>query len=100
MDAGSLGGVIGTANGILGGLIGAYFGVMNTNGPRERSFIIKTAIICWVCVIAFLAGLLFIPSPYNLILWIPYPILLLLGIKWCNQSQARTREEESGVGTK
>ena len=100
MDLGTLGGWVGgildSLLGVAGGLMGTYFTIKNTKGPRERAFTIKGSIICWAFVIAFLAGLWLIPFWYNLLLWVPYAILLVFGIQKWNQTQLRIRQEESG----
>ncbi len=89
------GGILGGLLGVLGGAIGTYFTIKNTNGPRERAFVIKGSIVCWVFVIGFIAGMLLIPQWYNLLLVVPYMILLILGIRKWNQIQFRIRQEES-----
>lgn len=97
MDAGLIGGIGGAAIGILGGLVGTYFSIKNTTGPHERGFMIRVAIVAWVVVSAFVAGLLFLPRPYNFLLWIPYGIALPFGILWCNRRQRQIRGEEAAV---
>jgi hypothetical protein len=57
---------------------------------------IKTAVACWLLIGLFLVGFLFIPPSYNWLLWVPYVVILVLGIWWCNAMQARIRAEESG----
>jgi hypothetical protein len=100
MDTGALGGwvggILGSLIGVLGGIMGTYFTIKNTKGPRERAFTIKGSIICWLFVGSFLVGLWLIPPFYNMLLWIPYPILLIFGIRKWNQTQFRIRQEESG----
>ncbi|MGH9369286.1 MAG: hypothetical protein ACRD3M_16625 [Thermoanaerobaculia bacterium] len=95
MHPGTLGAIAGSALGLLGGAIGTYFSIRNTRGPRERAFVVRASGIAWVAVTVFLAALLLLPSPYRFLLWIPYAILLPLGIwKW-NRVQGRIREEEA-----
>lgn len=91
MDAGLLGGIIGGIAGVGGGAIGTYFSIKNSKGPLERAFVIKAAAITWVAVIVFVALLLLLPRPYNYLLWIPYGILLPLGIVKFNKKQAELR---------
>ena len=99
MDTGVVGGLIGAGIGVLGGLVGTYFSIKNTAGPRERRFMIRVAIVAWIAVSAFVAGLLLLPRPYNFLLWIPYAIALPLGILKCNRRQRLIRgEEAAGVG--
>jgi hypothetical protein len=90
-----VGGLLGGAVGVLGGILGTYASVKNTNGPRERAFVVRVAALCWLLVLAFLAGLLLLPGWYKHLLWIPYVILLVIGIRYWNQMQMRIRREES-----
>ncbi|NNJ97857.1 MAG: hypothetical protein HKP12_11945 [Gammaproteobacteria bacterium] len=94
MDAGLIGGVVGGFFGFLGGAIGTYFSIKNTNGPRERAFMIKASVITWIAVSVFLIMLLVIPMPYNYLVWIPYGILLPIGIYKINKTQADLRDRE------
>ena len=99
MDTGVIGGIVGAGIGVLGGLVGTYFSIKNTAGPRERRFMIQVAIVAWIAVSAFVAGLLLLPRPYNFLLWIPYAIALPLGILWSNRRQRVIRgEEAAGAG--
>ncbi len=76
MNDGWIGGIAGGVIGLIGGIVGTYFSIKNTNGPRERAFMVKMSVVCWV-------------------LWIPYGILLPLGIVVGNRTQQRIRKEES-----
>lgn len=94
METGLIGGLIGAAIGLLGGALGTYCSIRNTHGPRERAFMVQVSVVAWLVVLAFLAGLLLLPPPYNWLLWIPYAIGLPLSILWLNRQQTRIREEE------
>jgi Ca2+/Na+ antiporter len=100
MDLGTLGGwvggILGGVIGVLGGVMGTYFTIKNTKGPRERAFAVKGSIICWVFVVAFVVGMWLIPQWYNLLLVVPYVIILVFGIRKWNQTQLRIRKEEAG----
>lgn len=95
MNAGWIGGIAGGVIGLLGGIIGTYFSVKNTNGPRERAFVMKSAGVCWLGVIIFLVLLLALPNPYRWLVWIPYAILLPIGITYGNRKQESIRRQES-----
>ena len=95
MHPGTVGAIVGSVLGLLGGVVGTYFSVRNTQGPRERAFVVKAAAVTWIAVAAFLLGLFLLPSPYRFGLWIPYAILLPLGIRKWNREQSRIREEEA-----
>jgi len=92
---GWVGGIAGCAVGLAGGIIGTYCSIRNTNGPLERSFMIKSAVVCWAGIAIFLGALLALPGPYRWFVWIPYSILLPLGITSANRKQQAIRREES-----
>jgi hypothetical protein len=92
---GLLGAIIGSAVGVLGGIVGTYFSVKNTRGPRERAFVIKASILAWVLVAGLAGAMLILPSPLRYWLWLPYAVILLLGIVAWNRKQAKIRQEES-----
>ena len=92
---GWIGGIVGGLLGLAGGIIGTYFSIKNTNGPRERAFMVRAAAVCWVAILVFLALLLTLPNPYRWLLWIPYGILLPLAIIYGNRRQQAIRQEES-----
>jgi hypothetical protein len=90
MNSGILIGIIFSVSlGVLGGAIGTYFSVKNTSGPRERAFMIRVSIFTWIAVSIFVAALMFLPKPYNWLLWIPYGIALPLTIIRWNKSRWR-----------
>lgn len=99
MDTGPLigliGGVVGSAIGVTGGIIGTYYSIKNTKGPKERAFMQKASIVCWVAIGLFLGLMVLLPTPYRFLLWIPYGILLPLGIIFSNRTQQRIRKEEA-----
>lgn len=95
MNLGLIGGIAGCVIGMIGGLIGTFASIRNTSGPRERAFTIKASIIGWIAALSFLALLLLLPTPWRFYLWLPYGILLALGIATWNKTQQRIRAEES-----
>ena len=95
MNAGILAGIIFSVSlGVLGGAIGTYFSIKNTSGPRERAFMVRVSIRTWIAVSIFVAALMLIPKPYNLLLWIPYAIALPLAIVRWNRKQIEIRNDE------
>lgn len=92
---GWIGGIAGCVIGLAGGIVGTYFSIRNTSGSRERSLIIKSAVVCWIAIVIFLALLFALSNPYRWLLWIPYSILLPLGIIFINRKQQAIRQEES-----
>lgn len=99
MNPGTLSGwVEGIAGGILGlvgGIIGTYYSIKNVNGPLERSLMIRSAVVCWIAILVFLSLLLGLPSPYRFFMWIPYSLLLPMGIILGNRMQQAIRRQES-----
>jgi len=89
----------GAAMGVVGGLVGTYFSIRNTNGPRERGFVVRVAVLSWLAITAFLAALWSIPKPYDLLLWLPYMAALPFAVRAWNRRQEQIRREESDAGT-
>ncbi len=95
MDQGLIGGIIGGGLGLLGGAVGTYFSITNTSGPRERTFMVRVAVLAWIAISLFLLALFVVPQPYNFLLWVPYGIALPLAIRWSNRHQQAIRAEEA-----
>ena len=92
---GIIGGIIGSIIGLIGGIIGTYFSIKNTNGPKEKAFMIKISILGWIGIIVFLALMLLLPSHYRFCLLVPYGIILPIVIIKGNKTQAKIRYKES-----
>ena len=69
-------GVIGAATGIIVGFAGGIYGTLNSlryaRGPREKQFLIRASIACWIGITIFILLLLFLP----LLMVVP-PLLLM-----------------------
>ncbi len=91
---GLVGGIAGGVVGVMGGIVGTYFSIKNTNGPKERAFAIRAAVLCWLGVSDFLACLCLLPLCWRLLLWIVYLPSLFWFIKWANEGQAGARAED------
>jgi hypothetical protein len=81
--------------GLVGGIIGTRASIKNTSGPRERTFIIKASVIGWTAGGVFIALLLLLPSPWRFLIWVPYSIILPLGIIKGNRAIQKIRQEEA-----
>jgi uncharacterized membrane protein YfcA len=94
MDTANIGGIIGSALGILGGVIGTYFSIRSTNSPRERRFVIRAAILVWLAL-----GLMVVTAFYRPALrewaWVPVGVMVVVGVPFCNRRQETIRLEES-----
>ena len=99
MDSGIIVAVAaGCLTGLAGGILGTWASIRNTNGPRERAFVVKASAIMWLAGIIFLTLMFALPMPWRYLLWIPYGILLPLGIITWNRAQQRIRIDEAGAG--
>ncbi len=97
MNPGLIGGIVGCVIGVMGGAVGTYCSIHNTSGPRERRFMIRAAVVLWLAGFLFIGLLLWLPDPYKWFMWIPYSVLLPLGITYGNRIQRRIREQEAGA---
>ena len=95
MNIGIIGGIIGGGLGLMGGIFGTYCSIKNTNGPKEKAFMIKASVIGWIGIIVFLILMFLLSNPYRFYLWIPYGIILPVAIIKGNKIQAKIRQEES-----
>lgn len=91
---GLMGGIAGSVLGVLGGVVGTYFSIKNTNGSRERSFVVRAAVLCWVGVSAFLTCLLLLPTTWIPLLWILFIPAQFWFIRWTNHWQDRARVDD------
>lgn len=96
MHPGLIGGIIGGVLGIIGGIIGSWASIKNTQSQRERRFVVTAVIISWVVILTFLTLFFVLPMQYRFYLWIPYSVLLPLGIITWNRKQARLRIKAAG----
>lgn len=93
--AGWAGGIAGVVIGLAGGVVGTYFSIKNTNGSRERAFMLKLAAAWWLAFLGLFALLLILPNPYRWLIWIPYGIILPLGIMYGNRKQQAIRQQDA-----
>jgi uncharacterized membrane protein (UPF0127 family) len=73
---------------------GYTIGIKNTNESKERAFMVRTSIVVWAGIILFLGLMFILPNPNRYFLWIPYSVLLPLGIIYKNSKQQRIRREK------
>jgi hypothetical protein len=95
MHPGLIGGLVGSLAGLAGGLVGTYFSIKNTDGPRERAFMIRAAAAMWGTFLLILGLMFVLPTPYRWFVWIPFSILLPLSIVYGNKRQQEIRQEEA-----
>jgi len=92
---GWIGGILGIVLGLGGGILGPYIPYRNAQSSRQKSFILRSAAIVVGLVLLLMLGQAFTPFPWNLLLWVPYIVLLLLCIAWMNKGQKRIADEEA-----
>jgi hypothetical protein len=92
---GMAGGVAGAVIGLVGAVIGTYVSLKRAGGPRERAFVIRCAVACFLLIAAFLIGFSLTPHPYRHWVIIPYIMLLGACISWANRRQAAIQVEEA-----
>jgi Ca2+/Na+ antiporter len=90
-----IGVITGGVIGLLGGMIGTYFSIKNTNGPHERAFMVKASVVTWTALLFFFILIAALPNPYRWLMWIPYGILMPLGIIYSNRKQQEIRQQET-----
>ena len=95
---GVAGAVAGVVLGLSGGVIGTFNSLRHAKGPREKQFLIRASIVCWLSIAIFIPLLVFLPTPARMLLWIPYAVLLTQGISYWNRTQQKIRDEEMQAG--
>jgi len=90
MTAALIGGIIGGFLGLVGGLAGTYFSVKKAESARERSFVVRWAVILWIAIIAYTLTVLFIPNSRNWA-WIPFSMFCPFVVIFLNKKHAAIR---------
>jgi hypothetical protein len=55
---------------------------------------VKASVIAWVAIVVFIGLMFVLPNPYRHLLWIPYGVLLPLGIVKLNKRVGEIRKVE------
>jgi hypothetical protein len=87
-------GVLGSFVGIVGSVFGVRATLKQCKTAAERRVVWQLTLGIGLLVAALLAGLFLIPRPFNWLVWIPYPFLLIGCIGYGNRKLAALR----GVG--
>lgn len=92
---GLIGGIAGGVIGLIGGAVGIYFSIKNTNGPRERAFMIRATLIflSLFVVVGVLWWLL--PQPYKVLAFVPFWVIVPFAIRALNRRQMTIRQQEA-----
>ncbi|WP_299460961.1 hypothetical protein [uncultured Gimesia sp.] len=92
---GLIGALGGTLLGVLGGVYGTWNSIKQTNGPRERAFVVKMSVLFWIVVSLFVVLVFVLPAPWNYYIWLPYGLWLTSTIRRSDLKQQAIREAES-----
>ncbi|MEE3369343.1 MAG: hypothetical protein VX346_08365 [Planctomycetota bacterium] len=95
---GLLGAVIGSAIGFAGGLLGTWMSFRNVPRGARRSFLKKTAVLCWMGTLGFTATTLLVPAPWKWLLWCAYGPLFVWFIRYVTHTQAALQTAQSVDG--
>jgi len=95
---GLVGGIAGGLIGLMGAAIGTYFSVRNTNGPRERAFVIRSAVGLWVAILALAIGSWFATPTVRSLVAALFFLAIAPAIRLLNRRQQRIRGEEEAEG--
>lgn len=94
---GLIGGILGACIGITGAAIGIYFSIKNTNGPKEKAFMVKFGLIASILFAVLLAITFLAPPSYKWLIWLLIIILLVFTIRYGNKKQQEIRAKENDV---
>lgn len=86
-----LGGILGAFAGIVGSVYGVRASLKQCRTAAERRVVWQLTLGVGGLVAGLLAGLFLIPRPYNWLVWIPYPFLLIGCIGYGNRKLAALR---------
>ncbi len=93
---------VGLIGGTAGAVVGTYRSLKNTNGPRERAFMIRWSVAFWLGLLAFLTGLALLPMAWRAPLCGVSTPLLIYVIRKAYERWALAKAEdqaEAGVGS-
>lgn len=95
---GLYGGIAGGVIGTLGGLVGTAVGVANTNGPRERAFTVRCAVLICTAMAVCLSAAFLLPGQFRFVAMVPLFLALPWAIRAGNRRQEALRREEATAG--
>ena len=92
---GYFGAILGSLLGVAGGVFGTWLAIRNSPPGKTRAFLKKISLVCWFGTIAFVVAVCVLPSPWNWLVWIPYPVVLLGLIRYINRSMAKLHGQQT-----
>ncbi len=93
---GWIGVILGVSLGVAGAVFGTVMGLRSARSPRERSFLVKGALLTWALATGFVAALLLIETWHRHLLWPVYAIALIALVNFVNRKQELIRRAEAG----
>ena len=87
--------IVCAAIGVAVGAVGTCIGIKQTQGPRERAFVIRETVFWWAAAIAYLFCLWLMPKPYIVYLSFFSFMAIYAAVRSSKKRQARIRSEES-----
>ncbi len=94
---GLVGGIAGGLIGLMGAAIGTYYSIRNTNGPRERAFVIRSAVGFGIAVAVLAVAPWFAPPSVRAMVAACFGLAIAPAIHFLNRRQERIRREEALV---
>lgn len=96
ITGGLIGGLLGSLIGLIGAVIGCYYSIKNTNGPKERKYMIKLVLATTLLISILLIGVFTVGFPAAHWLMLPFfAVVLPVIIYFGNKRQRSIRAEES-----
>ena len=80
---------------IFGVVVGFTSSIKKANSPRERAFVIKGQIVCWLLALIFMLGIFLVPPSYKLFVGMVYVVGMMSAALFLKIKRARIRSEES-----
>lgn len=89
-----------SATAVIAASIATFTTIRSARGPRERAFVIRSALEAWLGITFMFALMYHIPAPYNYFLLIPYFIHLpIMTYRFATKQQLIRESEAGGSGT-
>jgi peptidoglycan/LPS O-acetylase OafA/YrhL len=79
---------------LVGGAVGTVCTVRRARGPRERNVLLWACIAAWIAAVSFIAGVMIIPRPFGVLLWLPYAVCVPLGVSLSRRACRHAREKD------
>jgi len=82
------------AGGILGYFVGSYRTILETNGSKERAFVVKCVIVATIAIFSILA-LKFVFPFYGIFALLLFFLLAKFGLSYWTKKQMQIRQQET-----